>query len=174
ITKLGVGEALVSTLEAKGVPSVVQRTLVRPPASRLGPISDAERKKIMLSSPVAGQYDETVDRESAYEVLQKRAEKAALEESEAARREQEESEREDAMRKRDAEERTAGTSWRIPGFGDDEEESRRRTSTKSRTTRSRTSSRQGVAEAAMKSVVRSVGSSLGRALVRGILGSLRR
>ncbi|MEP4752295.1 MAG: helicase HerA-like C-terminal domain-containing protein, partial [Nitratireductor sp.] len=70
ITQLGVGEALVSTLEAKGVPSMVQRTLIRPPASRLGPISEAEREKISAISPVAGQYDTPVDRESAFEILQ--------------------------------------------------------------------------------------------------------
>ncbi len=74
ITMLGVGEALVSTLEKKGIPSIVERTLMRPPSSRLGPITDAERQKIMAVSPVAGQYDETVDRESAYEILMKRAE----------------------------------------------------------------------------------------------------
>ena len=73
ITKLGTGEALISTLEEKGVPSIVQRTLVRPPASRLGPITDAERAKIIAESPVSGQYDKTVDRESAFETLQKRA-----------------------------------------------------------------------------------------------------
>ena len=63
ITQLGVGEALVSTLEAKGVPSMVQRTLIRPPASRLGPITPQERQQVMAQSPVAGQYDKTVDRE---------------------------------------------------------------------------------------------------------------
>ncbi|PHP65153.1 ATP-binding protein [Zhengella mangrovi] len=170
ITKLGVGEALVSTLETKGVPSMVQRTLVRPPSSRLGPITDAERKKIMQLSPVAGQYDETVDRESAYEVLEKRAKQAALEEEEAKRREEEESRREVELRNREKEERDSSGGWTIPGWGSDEAPS-----TKSRSSsRRRTSNRQSVTEAAIKSVVRSVGSSLGRALVRGILGSLRR
>lgn len=75
ITKLGVGEALVSTLEAKAIPSVVQRTLVRPPSSRIGPITDAERRKIIDTSPVAGQYDKTIDRQSAFEELQQRAAK---------------------------------------------------------------------------------------------------
>ena len=73
ITQLGVGEALVSTLEAKGVPSMVQRTLIRPPASRLGPITPQERQQVMAESPVAGQYDKTIDRESAFEMLQKKA-----------------------------------------------------------------------------------------------------
>lgn len=77
ITQLGVGEALVSTLDAKGAPSVVQRTLIRPPASRLGPITDAERGTLITESPVIGKYDQSIDRESAYELLEEREEKAA-------------------------------------------------------------------------------------------------
>ena len=77
ITDLGVGEALVSVLDGKGVPGVVGRTLVRPPASRLGPATKAERKKVMAGSPVKGVYDETIDRESAYEILEAKAVKAA-------------------------------------------------------------------------------------------------
>jgi hypothetical protein len=73
ITQLGVGEALVSTLANKGVPSVVQRTLIRPPSSRLGPLEDDERRRAINASPVMGLYDETVDRESAFEILAKRA-----------------------------------------------------------------------------------------------------
>ena len=73
ITQLGVGEALVSTLEEKGIPAMVQRTLIRPPASRLGPITPQERQQVMAQSPVAGQYDKTVDRELAFEMLQKKA-----------------------------------------------------------------------------------------------------
>ena len=69
ITQLGVGEALVSTLEDKGVPSMVERTLVRPPSSRIGVISEEERRKVIAASPVGGIYDTLVDRESAYEVL---------------------------------------------------------------------------------------------------------
>jgi DNA helicase HerA-like ATPase len=78
-TQMGVGEALVSTLQAKGVPGVVDRTLIRPPTSRIGPISEQERTEVRSRSPVGGRYDETLDRESAAEILQKRAEKAALE-----------------------------------------------------------------------------------------------
>lgn len=82
ITELGVGEALVSTLDEKGRPSVVERVLVAPPGSRLGPIDPAERAVLMSQSLVQGIYDEAVDRVSAYEVLQKRATNAA--EAEAA------------------------------------------------------------------------------------------
>ncbi len=78
ITELGTGEALVSTLQDKGVPSIVQRTLVRPPSSRIGPITDQERQRVIAASPVGPIYDRTVDRESAFEVLAERvAEKAA-------------------------------------------------------------------------------------------------
>jgi DNA helicase HerA-like ATPase len=72
IMELGTGEALVSTLDDKGQPTIVQKTLVRPPNSRVGPITDAELKAVMRASPVAGVYDEAVDRESASEILQKR------------------------------------------------------------------------------------------------------
>ena len=78
-TQMGVGEALVSALEAKGVPGIVDRTLVRPPTSRIGPITDSERSEVRSRSPVGSSYDETLDRESAEEVLKERAEKAARE-----------------------------------------------------------------------------------------------
>ncbi|MEM8839886.1 MAG: helicase HerA-like domain-containing protein, partial [Pseudomonadota bacterium] len=77
IMELGVGEALVSTLERKGVPSVVQRTLIRPPSSRLGPLSASEREDAIKYSPLFGVYDKAQDRESAYEVLKERAQKKA-------------------------------------------------------------------------------------------------
>jgi DNA helicase HerA-like ATPase len=73
ILELGVGEALVSTLEAKGEPSVVQRTLIRPPASRLGPLTGEERRAVIAASPVKGVYDKALDRESAHEMLNKGA-----------------------------------------------------------------------------------------------------
>jgi DNA helicase HerA-like ATPase len=86
ITELGVGEALVSTLDAKGTPSVVQRVLVAPPGSHLGPIDPEERAALMRASLVQGIYDKAVDRESAYEILQRRAQEAAeaAEQAEAA------------------------------------------------------------------------------------------
>ena len=74
ISQLGVGEALVSTLVDKGVPSIVERTLVRPPSSRIGTISEEERKKVIAASPVGGIYDKVIDRESAFEVLSVRVE----------------------------------------------------------------------------------------------------
>jgi hypothetical protein len=72
IQGLGVGEALVSVLDEKGAPTVVQKTTIRPPNSRMGPLTPAERAAAMAQSPVKGLYDESQDRESAYEVLQRR------------------------------------------------------------------------------------------------------
>ena len=77
ISKLGTGEALVSTLQDKGVPSPVQQTLVSPPRCRMGAINDAERQQVRNGSPVGGKYDNPIDRESASEMLAKRAETAA-------------------------------------------------------------------------------------------------
>ncbi len=73
ITELRVGEALVSTLMEDGAPSIVQRTLIKPPRSRLGPVNKKERAIIQSISPVEGKYDERVDRESAEEVLAQKA-----------------------------------------------------------------------------------------------------
>ena len=153
--ELGVGEALVSTLEKKGQPSVVQRTLVRPPSSRLGPLTKKERKEVIKDSPVYGVYDEGVDRISAYETLKKRAKQKV--EREEKRREQE---------SEAATEKRGGFSlpdW-IGGSS----------SSSKKPTRRRSSRRQSTTVALTKSVARSMGTALGRALVRGILGSLKK
>ncbi|MBS9719848.1 DUF853 domain-containing protein [Tianweitania sp. BSSL-BM11] len=163
ITQLGVGEALVSVLEAKAVPSIVQRTLIRPPAGRIGPVSPEERRDLIAQSPVAGQYDEAIDRESAFEVLQKRANEAAEREEQAQAEE-------------------GGTKWTLPDFNRKDDapsqaptgRTRTRYDDAPRKRAPRASNRQTVTEAAIKSVVRSAGASIGRALVRGILGGLKR
>lgn len=82
LTELATGEALVSSLDRKGIPSPVERVLIRPPQSRVGPASDQERMALISNSPIAGRYDQLLDRESAYELLKKRAEVAAEEEPE--------------------------------------------------------------------------------------------
>ncbi|MCG6113663.1 MAG: DUF853 domain-containing protein [Mesorhizobium sp.] len=153
ITNLGTGEALVSTLQEDGSPSMVQRTLMRPPSSRIGTLSDSERASVITQSPVAGRYEQTIDRESAYEMLKKQTEDAARS-REAAQ----------AKPPAPAEKPSSGGGWGLPDFGQ---------GTGGRST-GRASNRQSVAEAAIKSVVRSVGSGVGRAIVRGLLGSLRR
>lgn len=79
LTELGVGEALVSFLDEKGRPNIVERALVRPPFSQIGPIDPDERGRIIRGSLVSGYYENTVDRESAYEILKERAEKLRAE-----------------------------------------------------------------------------------------------
>ncbi len=87
ITALGTGEALVSTLEGKGAPAIVQRVLVRPPSSRMGTVSDAERRETIDASLLAVKYAKEIDRESAYEILERRNEERVREdEKEAASR----------------------------------------------------------------------------------------
>ena len=140
ITQLGIGEALVSTLEKKGVPTIVQRTLIRPPSSRLGPATDAERKKVMKASPVKGLYDKAIDRDSAYEILKERAEDAA----EAAEKEAE----------RIAEEKARKKSKRSRSTG--RRSSRRQTVTEAAT------------KSLVRSVASTIGRELGRTLL-GIL-----
>jgi len=144
ITQLAVGEALVSVLEAKGIPSIVQRTFIRPPSARVGTITTAERQAVMAASPVGRVYDTPEDRDSAYEVLTRKARAQA--EAEEKRRAEEEAARAAPPRSRD----TAAS------------------------TRTRSSRGDTVAEAAMKSAARSMATQLGRAIVRGILGGLSR
>jgi DNA helicase HerA-like ATPase len=77
ITELGVGEALVSTLEPGGAPGIVERAWIAPPRARIGPVTPEERKAVLERSPVAGKYEESIDRESAHERLQSRAAETA-------------------------------------------------------------------------------------------------
>lgn len=72
LTELGIGEALMGSLEDKGTPAMVRRVAIAPPQSRVGPLSEAERQTLISQSPQAGRYDRTVDRESAYEILRDR------------------------------------------------------------------------------------------------------
>lgn len=150
ITQLGIGEALVSVLEDKGIPSMVGRTLVRPPSGRVGPLTQEERRQLIVTSPVAGQYDTPIDRESAYEVLGKRV--ATRDAAAAEAKARTEQEKEDIRRQR-------------------EEIARERAE---RAAAPRRSTRAGPVEAAVTSLARSAANQIGRALVRGILGSLTR
>ncbi|EAU43339.1 hypothetical protein FP2506_10856 [Fulvimarina pelagi HTCC2506] len=171
ITNLGVGEALVSTLGPKGVPSVVERTLIRPPAASLGPITDDQRSELIRRSQVAGKYDHPVDRESAYEMLAGRAEDELKREEEARRREEEEP-------------RRTRTGFQMPDFGsggrddtqdyDDEEVPSDRRAPRRRRRSASSYQRQSVAETIMKQVGRTLASTVTRAVVRGILGSLKK
>jgi hypothetical protein len=86
LTDLGIGEALVGSLEDKGTPAMVQRVAIAPPQSRVGPLSEAERQTLIRQSPQAGRYDRAVDRESAYEILRERQAERVPAEAPAAER----------------------------------------------------------------------------------------
>ena len=154
IREVGVGEAVTSMLEKKGVPGVAQRTLIRPPSSQLGPIDDATRRAVMAASPVAGKYDTVRDRHSAFEMLKKRAEDAARE-AEAAEREEEEAEA--AVREYKSARRYSG---------------KRVSRSTSRVTRRSSRKSKSFGEAMTNMVVKELTGTTGRRIVRGILGGL--
>jgi DNA helicase HerA-like ATPase len=155
ISELAVGEALVSTL-GEGVPGMVERILIRPPAARVGPASPAERQAVVARSPLTGRYDKAIDRDSAYEELARRANKAASTASAGP------------WSKSDPGEQEPDTPPPAP------QRQTQRAAPPERQERRPVSRRDSVGTAMAKSVVRSVGSAIGRELVRGILGSLRR
>lgn len=154
VQELAVGEALVSLLGDKGEPSVVERVLIRPPSSRLGPADAATVARFIQNSPVGDIYTTAVDRESAYELLSKRASESR---GGTARHGNDYADEADAL------------------FGG---KKAARGSTPSEPKAPRESNRQGVGEALVKSVVRAVGSSVGRQIarevMRGVLGGLSR
>ena len=146
ITALGVGEALVSCLDEKGRPSIVERALIIPPQAQIGPINEAERKAIIQDSLLVGHYEKAVDRESAYERIKERASNKSVEGTTA---EAVDSTQEGAS--------GGGGLGGILGsiFGG-----------------STSRSREGVGEAFAKSAARAIGSTVGRQIIRGVLGSI--
>ena len=160
IGELGVGEALVSCLGDKGIPGIVDRTLICPPRSRIGPLTPDERKLIVSRSPVAGRYEALVDRESAYEKLAARADQGAQSGSAAPPR-------------------APADDWNRQveeSYGSSAPRPRTRPSGAARPAGPRRSD--SVLESAVKSATRSaassVGREIGRQLLRGLLGSLKR
>lgn len=148
ISKLGTGEALVSTLQdmpsgARGVPMPVEKTLIAPPRCRMGAITEAERARVRAGSPVGGKYDQRVDRDSAAEMLAKKVETAAVEAKAPPARTREQDE---------AEEGGFGQAVKDAVFG--------------------TRRRQGMVEAMAKQTARTVGNRIGQQIVRGLLGSI--
>ena len=143
ITQLGVGEALVTTLQEGGVPLPVERTLIAPPRCRIGAITDPERAGVRQLSPIGGKYDTAVNRESAHELLQRRAQAAA---SGAAA--------EPKGKGKAAQQEDDGIGGLVKDWllG--------------------TSRRQGALEAMAKSTLRTVGNQLGRQILRGVLGGI--
>lgn len=153
ITELGVGEALVSFLDEKGRPGMVERAFIIPPASQIGPISDAERSEIIANSLVAGVYEKVVDRDSAYETLKGRVEEKQAESAPS---------KSGGAGRRGAQEAESGNSMTdmLGGlFGGGSGRGRRKDT---------------VVEAVVKSAARSIGSQVGREIIRGVLGSILR
>ena len=149
ITELAVGEALVSLLDAKGRPSETERVFILPPGSQLGSITPAQRQALMANSLVAGVYEKTIDRESAYEKIKGRAPAMDAQAVNQA--------------KQTVSSSNAGESQGVMGevsdllFG---------------STGPRGGKRDGVAQLVVRSAVRTVGSAIGREIVRGVLGGL--
>ncbi len=144
ITQMGVGVALVSTLEDDGVPSVTERTLIRPPHCQFGPASESECANLVRQSPLSGRYDKAIDRESAFEILAERAEQRLKEAEAQAAQEAEEKERQKAER-----ESRRGRGNR-QGIGE------------------------AMVKSLVRSVSSSVGRSIGRQILRGLLGGVMR
>jgi DNA helicase HerA-like ATPase len=145
ITELGVGEALVSMLDEKGRPGMVERAYIVPPQGQIGPITAAQRQQLVQTSLVAGAYDKSIDRESAYENLKARAEQASQEAAAQAAAKQQ-----------------AKAPASSGGLGD----------VLGDILGGRGGRREGAVEAMAKSAARSIGSQVGRSLIRGVLGSL--
>jgi hypothetical protein len=152
IRDVGTGEAVTSLLELKGIPGIAERTLVRPPSSRLGPADPAARTAAQAASPVSGKYDRLIDRESAWELLKARAEKAA---------------------------RAAAGQEEAAPAGDDGEFSNARRYGGNRTTAAPAPQKKpaarrsdSITETFAKSFARQLGTRSGQAVVRGVLGTL--
>jgi len=143
IGQLGVGEALVSMLGDKGIPQPVERTLVAPPRCRMGAITDAERAQVRAGSPVGAKYDQAVDRDSAAEMLARKADAATQKVDAPPARTRAQDEAEDS------------------GFGDAVKD-----------VVFGTSRRQGMVETMAKQAARTVGSQIGQQILRGVLGGL--
>lgn len=150
IREVGTGEAVVSTLVEKGIPGVVERTLIRPPSSQLGPLSKAERKATIENSVLLGKYETPLDRESAFEMLRARADAAAkaAEEAEAAEEAAEEEEREHKKARRYKADQTG------------------------RSTSRRSSRDTSFGGAVAQVVIKELKGTTGKRIVRGILGGL--
>jgi DNA helicase HerA-like ATPase len=142
ITELGVGEVLISMLDEKGVPTIVDRAFVVPPVGHIGPITPEQRQQLMNTSLVAGVYENAVDRESAFELLQQKAqEKAAAQQQLQAQ--------EEAAKQQAADEKAHRAAARAPD-----------------------TMWESIGKSVARSASSSIGRSIGTQIVRGVLGSI--
>ncbi len=195
ITELGKGEALVSFLEGNGTPSMVERALIAPPTARIGPVTPAERKAVIAKSPIKGKYDQAIDPESAYEILQHRVGQTPASSGAPTTRPGPwgQAPREDVPPpQQQSQPRRSGSSVpRMPrtplppevpeqapsggGWGDvlgDVLGGGQQTGPRGGRPRGRMSTGEVVGKQVARSVASQVGTALGRAIVRGVLGSL--
>jgi DNA helicase HerA-like ATPase len=142
ITELGVGEVLISTLDPKGVPTVVDRAFVVPPFSQIGPITPDVRAQLMSTSLVAGQYENAVDRESAFEILSKRAEERAT------------------------------VAAQAKAEADAEKEAAKEAKAERAAARAPDTLTEAITKSVVRSASSSIGRSIGTQIVRGVLGSI--
>ena len=159
IMQLGVGEALVSMLDPKGTPEIVDRALIAPPSARVGPVSDAERAATIKASPLLGKYETAIDRESAFEILQKRA-SGRMDSAAGGTAQQQPAE---AAGDGGILGQIGGMLGSVLGGGSTTGGKRQRMSTGEMIVRS-----------AAQSAARSVGTQITRAILRGVLGGLTR
>jgi DNA helicase HerA-like ATPase len=142
ITELGVGEVLISTLDEKGVPTVVDRAFVVPPVSQIGPVTPEQHAQLMTASLVAGQYEQAVDRESAFEILAARAEERAVAAAEAK------------------------------AVVDAEKEAEKQAKAERAAARAPDTLAESITKSVVRSASSSIGRSIGTQIVRGVLGSI--
>ncbi|GAB3553953.1 DUF853 domain-containing protein [Noviherbaspirillum agri] len=162
ITELGVGEALVSFLDEKGRPHMVERAFITPPASQIGPITDAERREVIANSVIAGVYENAVDRESAHEKIKGRVD-TRMPEKQTAQEAGDAAQSQARQQSQQPSQQPGG-----PSIGDSFKDafggllgggggSRRKDT---------------MVEAMVKSAARTIGSQVGREIIRGVLGSI--
>jgi uncharacterized protein len=147
ITELGVGEALVSFLDEKGIPSMVEKAKILPPQAQIGPITPEERAALIRRSVIGGVYEKDIDRESAFEILQARISKQVVQVREEQERKAQEKEDADRAKTEAREEKERAKTADSGMFGD-------------------------LTKVVGRTVTSQVGSQIGRALVRGLLGGL--
>ncbi|WP_348665751.1 helicase HerA-like domain-containing protein, partial [Acinetobacter venetianus] len=157
ITELAVGEALISCLDEQGTPQIVERGWVMPPYSAFNPITAEERQVIIAQSIVAGVYDQAVDRDSAYELLQQKVlQQAQQKEADALAKQQ--SKEQEILAKQQAKEQER--------FAKEQQKAAEKAQ------RDREKLTQDIVGTFAKSAARSLGGSTGQKIVRGLLGSL--
>ena len=156
---LGVGEALVSVLDEKGIPSVVDRASILPPRSSMNAAAPEAIRSVIESSPLRDKYTQTEDRRSAYEILTEEQNRQAEEEAQTKRQEELEKQRE--------KDRKAAASRTGTG-------SKRTSSTKSSSSTSSSRKRQTALEKTISSAANTVGREIGKSLVRGLFGTLKK